>query len=227
MPPERRVSRERSVLAGLERFCAGQGLGAASLVADVIAAYLCGGLEGRAPSTKGTYHSVLRRLGGIDAANGAPRFSGSLAPAPYRGPERAELYAIASAQRRGWRVHSALALLALTLGAGLRPGELVGVKGRDVARRGDRVVVRVGGGHGRVVEVRAHEADLLDELARDRGAYVFHPHEAERSYPNFVNDFCRQLVADPAAARLSAAGGAQASSATTWARERRCACCSS
>jgi hypothetical protein len=32
---------------------------------------------------------------------------------------------------------------------------------------------------------------------------LFHPEAADRSYPNFVNDFCRQLEADPGAPRLS------------------------
>ena len=89
---------------------------------QVIAAYLALGLGGRAPSTKGTYRSVLRHLAEVDAPKAAPRFAGSLAPSPYGAGERAELYSIASSQRRPWRVHSALVLLAFGLGAGLCGG---------------------------------------------------------------------------------------------------------
>ena len=205
MPPERRARREALVLSGLERFCANQGLGPAALADPLIAAYLCTGLEGRAPSTKGTYHSVLRSLGGIETPKGAPRFSGSPGPAPYSAAERAELYAIARAQRRSWRVHSALALLVLCLGAGLRSGELVALKGSDVDKRGGRVLVHVGPPASRVVEMRPSEARLIGQLGVEADAYVFHPGEADRSYPNFVNDFCRTLVADQSAPRLSVA----------------------
>jgi hypothetical protein len=41
-------------------------------------------------------------------------------------------------------------------------------------------------------------------VAAGRGDELFHPEEAVRSYPNFVNDFCRQLVRDPGDAPLSA-----------------------
>jgi integrase len=210
MPPERRARRERSVLCGLERFCAGQGLDSSTLANPLIAAYLCAGLEGRAPSTKGTYHSVLRAVGGIEAPKGAPRFAGSPAPAPYSRAERAELYAIARAQRRAWRVRSALALLALCLGTGVRSGELVTLRWSDVETRGDRVRVSLGPPAVRVIEMRPHEAALVEQLridgdGIDGDGYLFHPGEADRSYPNFVNDFCRTVEADPGAPRISAA----------------------
>jgi integrase len=204
MAPDRRARREHSVLRGLVRFCDQEGLGASALVAEVISAYLCVGLEGRTPSTKGTYHSVLRHLSGPLAPKGAPRFSGSLAPPPYSAGERAQLYSIASSQQRGWRVHSTLVLLALGLGAGLCGGELAAAKGADVARQGDVVVFSVRGQRARTVHMGAHEATLAVELAVRPDAYLFHPEEAERSYPNFVNDFCRGLMADPAAPKFSA-----------------------
>ena len=179
------------MLSGLERFCAGQGLDSSTLANPLIAAYLCAGLEGRAPSTKGTYHSVLRALGGIEARKGAPRFAASPAPAPYSRAERVELYAIARAQRHAWRARSALALLALCLGTGVRAGELVALRWSDVETRGDRVRVSLGPPAARVIEMHPHEARLLDELGVERDAYVFHPGEADRTYANFVNDFCR------------------------------------
>jgi integrase len=204
MTPDRRAMREHSVLAGLERFCTSEGLGPAVLVKEVIEAYLVLGLEGRAPSTKGTYHSVLRNMTEARTPKGTPRFPGSLAPPPYGAAERAELYATALAQRRPWRVHSALALLALGLGAGLRPGELVSAIGHDVTARGTDVVLSVRGRRPRLVPIKGHEAALVVGLAAEPCAHLFHPEGAERSYPNFVNDFCRGLVADPSAPKFSA-----------------------
>ena len=74
---DRRAAREHSVLAGLQGFCHKQGLGSPSpLVTEVIAAYLCQGLRDRAPSTKGTYHSVLRHLARTEEAKGHPSLRG-------------------------------------------------------------------------------------------------------------------------------------------------------
>ena len=53
--------------------------------------------------------------------------------------------------------------------------------------------------------VSAPYGELLAQVTRDApGDHLFHPQEAERSYPNFVNDFCRYLVRDPGEATLSA-----------------------
>ena len=202
---DRRAAREHSVLAGLHGFCHEQGLGSPSpLVTEVIAAYLCQGLRDRAPSTKGTYHSVLRHLARTEEAKGTPRFAGSLAPSPYTLRERAQLYSVASSQRRPWRRYSAQVLLALGIGAGLRAGELVAVQGRDITINEADVSLRVRGARQRVVTLRGYEATLLGELVGRKNAYLFHPEAANRSYPNFVNDFCRQLVASPDAAKLCA-----------------------
>lgn len=200
---DRRTMREHSVLAGLEGFCHDQGL-TSSLASEVIEAFLCRGLEGRAPSTKGTYYSVLRHLAKIAEPKGAPHFAGSLAPAPYSVPERVALYSIATSQRRAWRRYSATTLLALGLGAGLRSGEIVAAQARDVVVTGLGVALRVRGARARVVTLRGHEATLLSELVGEPHAYLFHPEAAKRSYPNFVNDFARQLLAGPDAVRFSA-----------------------
>ncbi len=148
---------------------------------------------------------MLRSVGGIDTPKGAPRFSGSPAAAPYSVAERAELYSIARAQRRAWRVHSALALLALCLGAGLRSGELVALSGDDLTMDRGHVAVRVGPPASRVIEMRPHEAALVGQLGVEGDGYLFHPGEADRSYRNFVNDFCRTLEADPGAPKFSVA----------------------
>jgi integrase len=90
------------------------------------------------------------------------------------------------------------------IGAGLRPGELVALRGNDVTRRGRQVVVNVSGTAARVVPVAARYASQAWELARRAGSgFVFHPGTADRGYKNFVTNFARNLVADPAASRLS------------------------
>ena len=72
-------------------------------------------------------------------------FPGARAPAPYSPADRAELAALAAAQRDAARRSSALALVVFGIGAGLRPGELVALRGDDVTRHGRQVVVHAGG----------------------------------------------------------------------------------
>jgi integrase len=193
------------VLAVLGRFGSAQGWGPAPpLGPPVVEAFVVAGLAGRASSTKGTYRSVLRSLGGSARPERATPFSGSPAQAPYSGKERQELFAIAAAQRQAWRRRSALALLALGLGAGLRAGELAAATGDDVVIGQSGVAVRVGMGAGRVVAVPGAYAPALATLAKDAGTgYLFCPGGADRAYKNFVNNFCYNLEADPAAPRFS------------------------
>ena len=103
-------------LRGLSRFADSRGVPASwefLLDYDVIEAFCVAGLAGRAPSTRGTYRSALYRL--AEAVHGPPGqratpFAGARAPAPYSPAERAELAAVAAAQRdparrvpRRWR----------------------------------------------------------------------------------------------------------------------------
>jgi integrase len=174
---------------------------------DVIEAFCVAGLAGRAPATRGTYRSVLYRLAapvhGPPGQRATP-FAGAEAPAPYSMAERAELAAIAGGQRDPRTRSSALAVVVFGIGAGLRPGELVALRGNDVTRRGRQVVVNVSGTAARVVPVAARYASQAWELARRAGSgFVFHPGTADRGYKNFVTNFARNLVADPAASRLS------------------------
>ena len=167
------------------------------------------GLAGRAPSTKGTYRSALYRL--AEAMHGpagqrATPFPGARAPAPYSPAERAELAALAAAQRDPVKRASALAMIVFGIGAGLRPGELVALRGGDVIRHGRQVTVHITGPAARAVPVTSRYADRAGELARHAGSdFVFRPGPAERGYKNFVNGFARNLAADPAAAALSTA----------------------
>ncbi len=194
---------------GLRRFAAARGIPASReflLDYDVIEAFCVAGLPGRASSTRGTYRSALYRL--ARPVHGAPGqratpFAGARAPAPYSPAERAELAAVAAAQRDPANRASALALVVFGIGAGLRAAELVALRGSDVSRRGRRVTVRVGGPAARVVPVTAGYAGRAAGLAAGAGhAHLFRPGPADRGYKNFVTNFARTLTADPAAPRL-------------------------
>ena len=197
-------------LRGLSRFADTRGLPASReswLDYDVIEAFCVAGLAGRASSTRGTYRSALYRL--AEAVHGpagqrATPFAGARAPAPYSPAERAELAAVAAAQRDPARRSSALAMVVFGIGAGLRPGELVALRGGDVFRHGRQVMVQVSGPSARVVPVASRYAGRAWELARRAGSdFVFRPGPAGRSYKNFVANFARGLAADPAVAALS------------------------
>jgi integrase len=135
-------------LRGLSRFADTRGVPASReflLDYDVIEAFCVVGLAGRASSTRGTYRSALYRL--AEAVHGpagqrATPFAGARAPAPYSRAERAELAAAAAAQRDPAARASALAVVVFGIGAGLRPGELVALRGGDVFRQRRQVTVR-------------------------------------------------------------------------------------
>ncbi len=206
----RELPRARSVLARLAEFGAGQGVPATPqwlLDYDVIEAFCVRGCAGRAPATRGTYRSVLYQLAapvhGVPEQRGTP-FPGAKALAPYSPGEQAELAAIAAAQRDPAKRSPALAMVVFGIGAGLRPGELVALRGDDIVRHGRQVMVRVGGPAARVVPVTSRYAGRAGGLARRAGGgFVFRPGPAERGYKNFVNGFARSLAADPAAPGLS------------------------
>jgi integrase len=198
-----------SVLRGLAGFAERRGIPPAAeclLDYDVIEAFCVAGLAGRAAATRGTYRSVLYRLA---VASGPPGrrptpFAGAKAPLPYSADERADLAAIAAAQRDLVNRSSALAMVVFGIGAGLRPGELVVLCGSDVRRHGRQVMVHITGPAARVVPVTSAYAGRASELARRAGSgFVFRPGPAGRSYKNFVTNFARGLAADPAAPRLS------------------------
>jgi integrase len=135
----------------------------------------------------------------------ATPFAGAKAPPPYSPAERAGLAAIAAAQRDPARRASALAVVVFGIGAGLRPGELVALRGADVAGHGRPVSVHVSGPAARVVPVTPAYAGRAARLAAAAGhAHLFRPGPADRGYKNFVANFTRALAADPAAPRLTA-----------------------
>ena len=183
-------------------FCSDQGLGGASTRAEVVEAFVVAGLAGRASSTRGTYRSVLRALSERPRPAVATPFPGSGAPPPYSAAERAELFSTASAQRSAWRRSGALALVALGIGAGLRAGELVALRGFDVALGPGVVTVKVNGDRARSIVVGGLYGQTISALAGGDG-HVFCSGPAKRSYHNFVNNFARTLVAGPGAPELS------------------------
>ena len=62
------------------------------------------------------------------------------------------------------------------IGAGLRPGELVALRGSDVTRHGRRVAVHVSGPAARVVPVASPYAGRAARLATGAGTgYLFRP----------------------------------------------------
>ena len=206
----RRQAVAATAARGLCRFARARGIPASReflLDYDVIEAFCVAGLPGRASSTRGTYRSALYRL--ARPVHGAPGqratpFAGAKAPPPYSPAERAELAAIAAAQRDPARRASALAMVVFGIGAGLRAGELVALRGSDVIRHGRRVCVHVSGPAARVVPVTPGYAGRAAGLAAAAGhAHLFRPGPADRGYKNFVTNFARTLTADPAAPRLT------------------------
>ena len=206
----RRQAVAATAVRGLSRFAAARGIPASwefLLDYDVIEAFCVTGLPGCAFSTRGTCRSALYRLArpvhGEPGQRATP-LAGAKAPPPYSPAERAELAAVASAQRDPARRASALAVVVFGIGAGLRPGELAALRGSDVIRHGRHVAVHAGGPAARVVPVTAGYAGRAWELARRAGSdFVFRPGPADRRYKNFVTNFTRGLAADPAAPRLS------------------------
>ncbi len=208
----RELPRARSVLACLSGFAAGRGIPLSPewlLDYDVIEAFCVAGCAGAASSTRGTYRSVLYQLAAPvhgPAGRRAAPFAGARAPAPYSPAERAGLAAVAGAQRSPAKRASALAMVVFGIGAGLRPGELAGLRGTQVTGRGGRAVVHVSGGPApRTVPVAWRYAGRAAELARRAGDdYMFQPGPASRGCKNFVNGFAGRLAADPDGPLLSA-----------------------
>src|SRR5450755_4517873 len=189
-----------TALRGLSRFAGARGVPAGWEFLpgyDVIEAFCVAGLAGRASSTRGTYRSALYRL--AEARHGPPGqrptpFPGARAPAPYSPGERAELAALAAAQRDPAKRSSALALVVSGIGAGLRPGELVALRGGDVARHGRQVSVHVSGPAARVVPVTAAYAGRAWQLACHAGSgFVFRPGPARPR----LQELCQQLHPGP------------------------------
>lgn len=169
---------------------------------DVVEAFVVHGLTGRASSTKGTYRSVLLGDSETRAGRGTP-FPGAPAPSPYSTQERADLFAMARAQRHHASADAALVLISFGIGAGIRPGELIQAEWSDVEISTHDVALVIRGSRSRTVPVAAPIASTIRELAsRATDSHCFRPGHTDRTYKNFVSDFTDHLVRDPSATRL-------------------------
>jgi integrase len=201
--PSRSVRRATYVVSSMLAFYSGLGMEQVPFTNPAIEAYCLKGLaSGQSSATRGTYRSVLRQLSENRRPQLAVSFPGSVAKPAYTAAERAELWQIARSQRRAWRRHSALCLIALSMGAGLRAGEVVAARREDLDL--DAGVIAVGGRLERRVPIDARALAVLSRLSFADG-FLFHPEPADRAYPNFVNDFCLNLIADPDAVHLCVA----------------------
>ena len=132
---------------------------------------------------------------------------------------------MAAAQRDPARRASALALAVFGIGAGLRPGELVALRGDDVIRHGRQVVaVHAGGPAARLVPVTADYAGRAAGAGPPRGQRLScsAPARPTAAIRTSSRNFTRGLTADPAAPRLIAAPGpGHLHLPTTWPRAPR------
>ena len=196
-------------LRGLSRFADTRGVAAGReflLDYDVIEAFCVAGLAGRASSARGTCRPALYRL--AEAAHGpagqrATPFAGARAPAPYSPGERAELAAVAAAQRD--RVKRSPALgdggVRHRGGAAARRAGGAGRQRRHPARPPGLCQCQRAGRAGGA----GHRGLCWPRLAAGpkRGQWFRVPARAGgRSDKNFVASFARGLAADPAAPAL-------------------------
>jgi hypothetical protein len=161
--PSRSVRRAGYVVSSLAAFYSGLGIEHPPLTNPVIEAYCRKGLAaGQASATRGTYRSVLRQLSADRRPPLAVSFPGSVAKPAYTLAERAELWQIARSQRRAWRRHSALCLIALSMGAGL-PEAL------EREQRRGRLAGRVVTEHVGTFEVAASDSATALDVASGAG----------------------------------------------------------
>lgn len=115
-------------------------------------------------SSQGRRRSLLLRvgetLGAIPVLQALPSLPGASPSAPYTAADEPEIYRWAMGQP-GDRALSARALVALGLGAGLPPREVVTVRGSDVLDSGERLRVRGPG---------ARIVPILDDWAAELAA---------------------------------------------------------
>ncbi|MFB4353181.1 hypothetical protein RAC69_08540 [Microbacterium sp. LS_15] len=158
---------------------------------DVIA-YAVDNMPTSSPSTRGRRRSLMFRvgeqLGIIEALRPVPPLRAAEPSQPYSAAQILELSAWAEYQNSADRRHSALALIALGLGAGLPTRDLCAVRASDISTRGTSV--QVGGGHPRTVPIGENWAPVLAELADSstgRTARLFRP--GARWHSNIVTVF--------------------------------------
>ena len=219
MSSSRSDRRMATVLASLSWFVNEEGLvDSWPLEPELLEAFCATTRRSWATSTRGTYRSVLRRAGGLrQARDEALLMAGRRRLPLIRAPNAANCgrWPLRNGRSGAARAPSCSSHWVSGRGCGRArsprpPAPTCGAEGGDGARRG--------GDH---VAHRSGARPVFRLLAWGDGPrgperHLFHPGEADRSYHNFVNGFCRNLVADPAAPSCRRPGAARASSVTTW-----------
>lgn len=171
---------------------AGYPLDRATLFRWDIIAYAVDNMPTTSPSTRGRRRSLMFRvgehLGVIETPRRLPPLGAAPPSQPYSASEILELSAWAEYQNAAERRHSALALVALGLGAGLPTRDLCSVRASDISAFGRDVAV--GGSHPRTVPIVEAWASVLAELAgtsADPTARLFRP--SARWHTNIVTVF--------------------------------------
>lgn len=121
-------------------------------------------------ATLGTYRSRLLRvadanIGHIQPSSRMPGFRGADGSTPYSETEVAQIGAWVAAMRLPARIDFAL-LLGLTLGAGLRTGEVLAITADHVTVDGEGVLLNVPGDKPRQVPVLAEWENAVAEVAQ-------------------------------------------------------------
>jgi len=136
------------------------------------------GTLGYGPATRMSAHSQLYAVAGASGypvpATGHRYRSARPGSRPYTGSETDGLVVWADAQRSPRTRHALLAVLGLTLGAGLTARDVAGLLGSDIRRGPHPAAVRVtvrGGDRPRTVPVLTRYADLVEEHALTAGEH--------------------------------------------------------
>lgn len=134
----------------------------------VIDRFVAAGLQQNSPGTRATKRSELRRL----ARSANPAWDGDrpttrgerrTVKAPYTDRDVAAIVRVARSQPSELRRQQLSTMVALGLGAGLRPSDLRGLLRRHIDLDTDPVVVQVQGRHARCVQLLPDYRDLLVE----------------------------------------------------------------
>ncbi|WP_255025067.1 hypothetical protein [Rhodococcus sp. GA1] len=143
------------------------------LTPDVLERYRLVGMRELAPTSRAAEMSRLRRLARVVTVRapwppaGERSSRHELSP-PYTDAEIAAFWRWAPRQNGPFRVQAMTAVLALTLGVGVRSGELFAVTASDVVTVGGVPAVRLGSPQ-RVVPVRRHVVPRLRAACRGAG----------------------------------------------------------
>jgi integrase len=142
---------------------------------DVIARFIDGGCGQYAEATKSSYRGRLANVAReVLSGPGRPQplrsygFNKNASP-PYSPREVDRLDFWARHQRTQYRSLNATLLLALCLGAGLTPAEIIALRAADVLVDDEGVVLTLGGRRPRSVAMLARWEGIVADIARRRG----------------------------------------------------------